>query len=175
LGCCSLQNLVVQGLKFILVSITPRWQALPTMKIELKDLPFIKIMKSIFLKYYYNFKIMSHPSSLSSDIFRNLILWFRWDFAKQKTVNFEFNFGRHGRTVEKTTQSIQIVLFFILSCPWGWFVTNHCKDIGICTGFLLQGGVWNLGKSRYVICGRPQSENIGRKTIKQKALNRKQH
>jgi hypothetical protein len=37
-----------------------------------------------------------------------------------------------------------------------WFVTNHCKDIGICTVFALKGGgVWKFEKSRYVIYGRP--------------------
>jgi hypothetical protein len=65
-----------------------------------QSLTIIKIMESIFQKHYHNFKMMCYTSSLYSDIFRNLIIRFRWDFAKQKNMKSEFNFGRHGRTVQ---------------------------------------------------------------------------
>ncbi len=56
-------------------------------------------MESIFKNYYYNFKMLFYSSSLYSDKSRNSILFFRKDFVIQKVIVFEFNFGRHGRTV----------------------------------------------------------------------------
>jgi hypothetical protein len=37
-----------------------------------------------------------------------------------------------------------------------WFVTNPCKNIGICRVFCYKGrgGVWKSGKSCYALCGR---------------------
>jgi hypothetical protein len=57
-------------------------------------------MESIFKNYYYNFKMLFYSSTLSSDKSRNSILFFRKDFVIQKVIVSEFNFGRHGRTVE---------------------------------------------------------------------------
>ncbi len=56
-------------------------------------------MESIFENYYYNFKMLSYSSTLSSDKSRNSILFLRKDFVIQKVIVSEFNFGRHGRTV----------------------------------------------------------------------------
>ncbi len=58
-------------------------------------------MESIFKNYYYNFKMLFYSSTLSSDKSRNSILFFRKDFVIQKVIVSEFNFGRHGRTVQQ--------------------------------------------------------------------------
>jgi hypothetical protein len=57
-------------------------------------------MESIFKNYYYNFKMLFYSSTLSSDKSRNSKLFFRKDFVIQKVIVSEFNFGRHGRTVQ---------------------------------------------------------------------------
>ncbi len=44
--------------------------------------------------------MLFYSSTLSSDKSRNSILFFRKDFVIQKVIVSEFNFGRHGRTVE---------------------------------------------------------------------------
>ncbi len=58
-------------------------------------------MESIFKNYCYNFKMLFYSSTLSSDKSRNSILFFRKDFVIQKVIVSEFNFGRHGRTVQR--------------------------------------------------------------------------
>ncbi len=49
--------------------------------------------------------MLFYSSTLSSDKSRNSILFFRKDFVIQKVIVSEFNFGRHGRTVESCSKS----------------------------------------------------------------------
>ncbi len=66
--------------------------------------------------------------------------------------------SKSSHLLKKTDDQIGVVhkLRNALEGGGQWFVTNLFKNIRICRVFCYEGGegVKNLGKSRYVICGR---------------------